>query len=97
MGTLTDPSENELVRWADFLNSSPDNVRVVAERFPPWHLYRMRSTGHRVQIYSFDEMGQSRGVTLTVVVLREFNPQMGGPDRRVFGIEPDDLEVCEKL
>jgi hypothetical protein len=52
----------------------------------------MKSTGHRVTLYSSGEAEDGK-VTLTVVVSAEFN--MLAFERRVFGIDPDDLEACD--
>ncbi len=82
-----------LASWADFLNQRPPRVRAVAERLPPWNLYRMKSTGHRVTVFSFDQPEVGGEVTLTVIVLKRWNPSIK-VERRVFGIKPDDLEIC---
>ena len=71
----------------------PDNVRKVAERFDPWTLYHMKSTGQHVTLYSFSEADNGT-VTLTVNVTREFNPEVL-VERQVFGIDPDDLEPVQ--
>jgi hypothetical protein len=65
-------------------------VRAVAERFDLWSLYRLKSSGHRVTIYSFRE---SDPVTVTVNVLGDFNALIF--ERQVFGVAPDDLEPCD--
>ncbi len=63
-------------------------VRAIAERLPPWNLYRMKSTGQRCTIAAIAEDG-----TVRVDVTGEFNLIMFG--RSVFGIDPNDLEVCD--
>lgn len=71
-----------LAKW---LRGRPKIIKTLADRFPPWGLYRMVSTGRKVRLYSYSEDG-----TLTVHVLRAHNPGILF-ERRVFGIEPDDL------
>ena len=78
--------------WKDWVASQPDNVRVVAERFEPFSLYRIRHTGQRVVVASFDTQKDGK-VTLKVLVPAEFNLVIF--EWGVFGIEPDDLEPCE--
>lgn len=91
MARLFEPTNEEAAAWTAWVAVRPDNVRRVVERFEPWSLYRMKSTGHRVTIHSFDEHLDGR-VTLKVDVTGQFNRILH--DRRVFGIDPDDLEPC---
>jgi hypothetical protein len=53
----------------------------------------MKSTGHRVTLYSFGERTDGGKISLTVNVLGAFN--LVTFERRVFGIDPDDLEPCD--
>jgi len=92
MANVFEPTEEQQKNWAQWVAERPDNVRAVAERFLPWKLYRMRSTGHRVTVYSLGEHPDGT-VTLTVNVTGEFN--LLSFERRVFGISPDDLEECD--
>ena len=89
LATSTSEEERAYRNW---VASRPENVRAVAERFDPWCLYRMKSTGHRVTLYSFSESEDGK-ITLTVDVLGDYNLLIF--ERRVFGIDPDDLELCE--
>jgi hypothetical protein len=88
MARFIGPTPEQEQVWKEWVASRPDSVRAVAERFEPWSLYRMKSTGQRVTIASIFEDG-----TLSVNVTGEFNCVM--MDRRVFGINPDDLEPCD--
>lgn len=88
MARFMEPTQEQEEAWKDWLASLPDCVRVVAECFDPWSLYRMKSTGQRVAIASFFE-----DATLSVNVTGEFNIVVF--DRAVFGIKPDDLEPCD--
>ena len=92
MARISDPTPEQEAEWKEWTASRPAHVRAVVERFDPWSLYRMKSTGHRVPLVSFDEY-QSGRVTVTVAVLGRFNQVLH--ERRVFGIDPDDLEPCE--
>jgi hypothetical protein len=85
-----DPTPEDERAYTAWVDSCPAIVRVVASRFRPWKLYRMKSTGHRVTVYAFDE--DSTGVTLQVAVLAKYNLLVF--ERMVFGIDPDDLEEC---
>ncbi len=93
MARFTQPTPELEAGWNEWVRSRPDNIRAVAERFDPWSLYRLKSPGHRVTIFSFGEVEDSDAVTLTVAVSSEYN--LVAFSRRVFGINPDDLEPCE--
>lgn len=74
--------------WFEWLKGRPDSIKALAEKFPGNKLYRLKSTGHRVFIYSYSENN-----TMTVVVSGQYNNVMF--ERRVFGINPDELEECD--
>lgn len=92
MARLVDVSPEQEAAWRAWVAERPTKVRTIAERFDPWSLYMMKSTGQRVTVYSFGEEDNGR-VTLTVNVTGQFNAVMF--DRSVFGIDPDDLEPCD--
>ncbi len=83
-----EPTDEQRALCANWTASLPEAARVVAMRFNPWTLYRMKDTGHRVTLYSFSEDG-----TVTVNVLGQFNAV--AMERRVFGVDPDDLTECD--
>ena len=87
-----DPTADMLREWATWLAARPERVRLVAEKFDPWTLYRLASSGHRVFIVSFDEAVDGH-VLLRVGVSGEFNALAF--ERTVFGIEPEDLTECD--
>lgn len=82
------PTAEQERGWAKWVRSRPALVRATAERFDPWSLYRLKSTGDRVVVMSFSEDG-----TLTVAVTGRFNRVW--MERKVFGVDPDDLEPCD--
>lgn len=92
MANWTEPTEKELGEWEAWVYSRPDKVRVVAEKFHPWKLYKMRSSGHRVMVSSFYE-DEDNNIMLTVDVTGDFN--FVAFERRVFGVDPSDLEECD--
>jgi hypothetical protein len=92
MARIFEPTEELERGHAKFLRSLPAAVRVVAERFDPWTLYRMKSTKHYVSVMSFSE-GLDDRVTLTVFVGGKYNAVLF--ERQVFGVDPTDLEPCE--
>lgn len=92
MARIHEPTAQQEAEWNDWVASRPECVRKVAERFEPWSLYRMKGTGRRVTLYSFGEE-KNGTVTLTVYVQGEYN--LVTFERRVFGINPDDLEPCD--
>ena len=92
MSRVVEPTKARERAWKKWVASRPENVRKVAERFEPWSLYRMKSTGHRVIIYGFSE-NNGGPVTMTIVVSGKFN--LVAFERQVYGIDPDDLEPCD--
>ncbi len=87
-----EPDTEQLDGWEEWLATRPDRVAEVARRLPPWELLRMRATGHRCSVLSYQEDDEG-AVTMTVRVDGKFNAVVFG--RRVFGISPDDLTPCE--
>jgi hypothetical protein len=90
MARVTEPTADQEAGWKAWVAERPPEIRAVAERFDPWSLYRLKSTGQRCTLYSFSE-GQP--VTMTVDFTGEHNLMVF--DRRVFGIDPNDLEPCD--
>jgi hypothetical protein len=88
MARIIEPTTEQIAEWKAWVASRPDCVRKVAERFDPWSLYQMKSTGHRCTLISFFEDG-----TVKVAITSEFNALMF--ERQVFGISPDDLVPCD--
>lgn len=88
MARFEKPTARQERGYAKWGKSRPEPVRSMAERFEPWSLYRLKSTGERVVVTSFLDDG-----TLTVVVSGRFNRVIF--ERSVFGIDPDDLEPCD--
>lgn len=82
------PTKKQQEGYRQWVSKLPKNVRAIAERFDIWTLYRLKSSGDRVTLHSFDGDG-----TLTVIVSGKFNLVMF--ERQVFGIAPDNLEECD--
>jgi hypothetical protein len=81
---IYEPTAKQEQRWARWVASRPDLVRRVAERFFPWELYLLKSTGQYGTVRSFFEDG-----TVSFAVTGEHQVVLF--DRIVFGINPDDL------
>jgi len=92
MARVMEPTAEQEAGYRAWVASRPDAVRLVAEQFDPWSLYRLKTSGHRVTVASFGE-GEDGSVTLTVNVLADYNLVMF--ERQVFGIAPTDLEPCD--
>lgn len=88
MSRVKEPTAEEQANWDTWVASRPPHVRAIAERFDPWSLYRLKSTGHRVYLKAINENG-----TVRVDVSGEYN--IVAFSRSVFGIDPDDLEPCD--
>lgn len=92
MAEFANPSDKKRNEWRAWVAERPENVRVVAEKFPPWELFRLKTTDQRVVVGGFDEHDDG-SVTLQVAVSSRFNFVVF--ERMVFGINPDDLEPCD--
>lgn len=87
-----EPDEDHLKEWGEFVESRPPHVREVARRFFPWELYLLKTSNHRVELIGFSEEKDGK-VTVMVAVLGRWNRVAF--ERRVFGIDPNDLEPCD--
>lgn len=74
--------------WAAWVADRPEKVRDLCARLPSDRLYRMKSSGHRCTLVSYNEDG-----TVCVAVTGQYN--LVSFDRMVFGVPADDLEECE--
>lgn len=92
MARLYDPRPEQQASWDQWVASRPANVRAVAENFDPWSLYRIKDTGQRCTLVSFGEADDG-SVTLAVAVTGDHNLTMF--DRKVFGLNPSDVEPCD--
>lgn len=92
MARWRDPTDEQVAGYRAWIGDRPPHVRAVAERFDPWTLYRLKTTGHRVTVVGFDEYEDGR-VTLRINVEGRFN--VVAFERQVFGIDPDDLVECD--
>lgn len=86
----TEEAENEYANW---ITSRPHSVQKVLLDYnlDPYTLYRLKTTGQIGTLYSITESG-----TVTMDFDAKYNahnPAMA--DRRVFGINPADLEECD--
>ncbi len=82
---LTAEQQQEADEW---LKSRPPVIQELYAKCPADRLYLLKTSGHRVTIFSYSEGG-----TLTVTVSGDFNQVMF--ERNVFGIKPEDLEECD--
>jgi hypothetical protein len=92
MARFTEPTPEQEKLWTKWLSERPEQVRVVAQRFDPWSLFRYKKTGQRVTICGFNEENEDQ-VTVMMNVTGEFNCCM--MERTVFGVDPNSLEPCE--
>ena len=88
MAKIIEWTKDQYEIWNEWVATRPPVVQELCTRFFPDRLYRLKSSGHRVTLYSFSEDG-----TITVNITGEYNVIMF--DRQVFGINPADLEECD--
>lgn len=94
MARFEEPNENQLQEWAVWLSTRPAAIQKVAKEYGPWTVYRIKSTGDLVRLYSYGEVSDG-SVTLTVHIPKEWNPGRIALHNSVFGLKPEDLEECE--
>lgn len=79
----------------NWLGGRPEIIRSVATQYPPWHRYRLKTTGQHVNIESYFEDG-----TVSVEVNGHDSSALDAVNGLisfgVFGIDPDDLEVIDQ-
>lgn len=92
MANWFEPTEENLASFKEWIATRPEHIRPVVARFPPWGLFKMRDTGQRVTVYCVSEH-KDGGISLVVDVTGQFNFLL--MERRVFGIDPDNLEPCD--
>ena len=88
MAKIIEVSEEQEKAWDDWVSTRPQIIKDLCKRFPPYNLYRLKDSGHRVTLYSYFDDG-----TMIVNVSGKYNAVMF--DRQVFGIKPEDLEECD--
>jgi hypothetical protein len=93
---MNDWTEEQKKVWVEWLAERPDNVRKVAEAFPPNRKYRLRGQDPALGNYyipqQYDEH-EDGSVTMTCAKLNDEFPLLGGYG--VFGMKPEGLEAIE--
>ncbi len=76
----------------DWLKTRPKKIQQMAEKWPPYNIYRLTTTGQHCYLHSYSEDG-----TVSIIVnghdsevLNMMNQHM---PCNVFGINPEELEV----
>lgn len=97
MARWIDWTETQKQIYADWVANRPEVVRNILDRnnLHMDRLYRLKTTGQNVVLYSISENG-----TVTVHVLEKYNmhkkhPHFPFEERAVFGIDPADLEETD--
>ena len=76
--------------FEEWLEGRPQIIRAMAASHPPDKKYRLTTTGQIGFLHSYSEDG-----TVTLNFPEEWNPQQLDGGRRVFGLNPADLEVSD--
>lgn len=80
----TEPTQEMQDEWQAWLAERPETVRTIGERFKPWAMYRLTTTGQRCQVIAISENG-----TVRIYAEHETLGPMTGVE--VFGVDPDEL------
>jgi hypothetical protein len=93
--TLTD-RVREKVEWQMFLYDLPVALRPMAERFPPWHLYKIVTTGESCRVHAYsEETEETENQTMKVWVTQRCGCPTESFTKEVFGVEEGHLELLE--
>ncbi len=94
---MSEWSEEQKKVWSQWLSERPENVRKVAEAFPPNRRYRLKTQGTDIGTYyvphQYDEH-EDGSVTMTCAKFNDIMPLLGGYG--VFGMKPEELEMIEE-
>jgi hypothetical protein len=88
MANYIEFTEEQQVEFSQWLSMRPPEIQAMVVKFPPNKLYRLKSSGSRVTIISYETDN-----TVTVAISGRFNRVMF--ERNVFGIALEDLEECD--
>lgn len=91
MANIYEPDETIMRGYNNLLEELSVNEREIMEKYPPWKLYRLKSSGHMVEIIAIGTYED--GVKFRVDISGKYNCVMF--ERQVFGIDPNDLEECD--
>jgi hypothetical protein len=92
MANIIEPDEEYMREYEKMFEILPTNQQEVIKKFPPWKLYRLKSTNQRVEILTIGT-DKDNTVKFRVDISGKYNMILF--DRQVFGIDPDDLEECD--
>ena len=84
--------EEIAAEFEEWVITRPEHVRKMLREYPPYKLYTLKSTNHIIQLFSYDEDKNTGMISFTVLVLHRYNLDLNF-ERRVFGIEAEDLEM----
>ena len=75
--------------WNDWVATRPKSIQEMCVKYPPNLLYRLKSNGNKVVLFSYEE-----NETVTVIISDKYNNNLAF-ERKVFGINPKDLVECD--
>lgn len=97
MSKWMQPTEEVLAKWKEWLAGRPPHVRVVAEKYDPWTVFRLGKSANakRVIVTGYDEFPDGV-VALRVMVTQPLNNDTFlAFERTVIGISQEELAECE--
>lgn len=93
--TQDHPTETEVEAWRVEISTWPPTIRPIAERFTPWAVVRIKSTGALGRAHGFSE-ALDGAVTVDVMVRQHWNPHLHiDRDQLVSGLSPTALEMVQ--
>lgn len=92
MGNRYEPTPEQVESWKEWLAERPEHIAKVAALFPPWELFRMKSSGHRVFVTGLGDTPPDAPAAIYVAVVAEYNKLLF--ERRTV-TTVDDLEPCD--
>lgn len=90
MANIVEPTEELQSMFEEWIagEDMTDEIKAIARKYPPWNLYRLKTTDQKVRTISFSDNG-----TVRVLVSNKYN--FDPTNTEVYGIDPNDLEECD--
>jgi len=92
MVRIHEPTAEERLAEEEWFSAQPDDIRTIAEKFPPLTLYRLKTTGQCVTPHRITKDDEGN-ITFTVAVTDRYHQRMF--EVQLYGINPDDLVPLE--
>ena len=81
MTKIIEWNETQQKEWNEWLSDRPESIKKLADKYPPYNLYKLKTSGQRVTMHSYWEDG-----TVSIWITGKFNLVMFDKQNRRFRI-----------